>query len=972
LKDFKDVFEAKRRHNWVVLFGNAEKSPEICGPWGELKEKGTQTEDELQALIDRAGNEARNWGPICGVDDLFSPDFDWAFIYGIWYRNFGDRGQTLTYETPNGGARVLFRTNEKPPGDPFKTTLNTEFKGNHYVAVGGVAFDINGDLKPYKLIIDEPIRRDDKIIADTTTFFNGLLDGRYDFLRYKCINYHLSEKRPKEGKWIVLNHRQSLAINAFMVFGGCDDFEIHNFRRCCYDYDGQRYTTEYEEKTTNAQIKSTRTFIEEGGLPFPCRPTDTNEGLAAIFSFDEAGCSGCLRRSAWPSEPEDLFGGAHRVDIGEKSLLFLVDRASYNWRFKLKDLNAPETLTTSWATLESPEKLHLSPKAKFIRKGLKIRCGEGWERILDKAITFIQDNETHWFPPVLLGPTDDVEVPTVPQEKPPLSEEERAEVDKIIGSPNPLEGIKSILGDIAAGEEENKQHTFVLLTSGKSEDPREREMILFKSRAGAGKTTLIDSLVKPYKTKIVGRFTERALDYTDLSGYEILYLKEVGYMDDEKQGVSTLKFLSSDDQGYTVEFTVGSPSEGFTTMQRRIPPMTVVSSTTRIELDPQFERRCWIINLDESAEQTDRIREWQSKQEKEELEVSLGIRRERSYDRAQRILSWIVNEIPQHKVSILFPMALLGILERSKLRTRGDYRKIMRLLKYYARINMKKLPTIEGNDGKPIILPTPRAALDILKVAWGPITLMTLEMDKRTQKLFDGFEKMNWTTKGTAIAPDKRAELAMKMGYATQTIYIYLNELEKVGILSSDEKRPKTYWLLESLDTIRRKASSLSSKLENEEPFISEMCKEAQETLGSLSSKISEETMEHIRPYFEEEYQRVCVPPHPPTSFEESELGEETNQKPEEGQNEAHSEDLRINSAPIDEKPNLQENLEKVLNIFQKEGKVQKGKELLALMNAQGIGETEGKRLLNRLEKDGMIQPHPTLERWYILTPGGS
>ncbi len=34
-------------------------------------------------------------------------------------------------------------------------------------------------------------------------------------------------------------------------------------------------------------------------------------------------------------------------------------------------------------------------------------------------------------------------------------------------------------------------------------------------------------------------------------------------------------------------------------------------------------------------------------------------------------------------------------------------------------------------------------------------------------------------------------------------------------------------------------------------------------------------------------------------------------------------------------------------------------------------GEAEGRRLLKRLHQDGMIQPHPTLEGWWLLTPGG-
>jgi len=68
----------------------------------------------------------------------------------------------------------------------------------------------------------------------------------------------------------------------------------------------------------------------------------------------------------------------------------------------------------------------------------------------------------------------------------------------------------------------------------------------------------VTSLTELFRTKEIGRFTEPAIDYADLSGFEILKLKELGYADDEEMRgqISTLKFLSTDDKGYTVEYTV--------------------------------------------------------------------------------------------------------------------------------------------------------------------------------------------------------------------------------------------------------------------------------------------------------------------------------------------------------------------------------------------------------------------------------
>jgi len=282
----------------LILLGDESKNPSICGRWREVKERGTQTREELQALFERAGERAANWGPICGVADLFSFDFDWPWVYGLWVDRFKERALTLTYQTPNGGARVFFYTVEKPQGDPFKTTLHVEYKASHYVAVGGEARTVEGEMRPYKRVGKLPleIRRDDEIIGDTTVFFKELLEGRYRWLRYKCVASHLTGKR------IELNHDQGLAINAFMLHSGCEDWEIHNFRRCVYDSHGK---PDYDEDETRRQIENGRRYIERGGLPYPCRPSEKNQGLAASFNFDPEQCPGCPRRRERPEGQAD-------------------------------------------------------------------------------------------------------------------------------------------------------------------------------------------------------------------------------------------------------------------------------------------------------------------------------------------------------------------------------------------------------------------------------------------------------------------------------------------------------------------------------------------------------------------------------------------------------------------------------------------------------------------------------------------
>jgi len=578
-----------------------------------------------------------------------------------------------------------------------------------------------------------------------------------------------------------------------------------------------------------------------------------------------------------------LDGGQRGVSIGLESLFLALELKGDVWSAKIIDLMTPPALTTSWAALQSLDKLLRSPRAKFIRESITQRFKDEGDKILDRIVALVQDHADEWQPV-----EEDIEPIAEKEPLPQLSGEEAAKVQQIFLCKKPLDELTPLLDAIIAGEDDNKKLFFTLCTSGKSPDPKDRDIILIKSTAGAGKTTLVNAILKCFRTKKVGRFTKTALDHSNLKGYEILYLQELGDRDQEDQGVSMLKFLSADDQGYTVELTVGSPSEGFTTIIKKIPPMTVVSSTTRVEIDPQFERRCWIINLDETTEQTNRVREFNSRVEMEKTEIALGIRSELSSDRAIRILKWVAEKIPKTDVAILFPDAFQSVLAANKLRSRGDYNKLLRLLKYYTRFCHISTPKLKTPKDKFLLFPTPEIALDILDVAWGPISLMTLGLDKRTEKLFEAFEANEVRMKGAAITPELRAELAKSVGYAPSTIRSYLNNMEMVGYLSSDEKKPKTYWLLESLESIKLKASALSLNSENRDYYMDEMQKEAQDNLRTLSLKLPEETQGHIQ-----DIQDVYVRVHQ-NIFSDSDLGSSETPLPETDPNNRDNSEIAI------------------------------------------------------------------------------
>jgi DNA-binding Lrp family transcriptional regulator len=411
-------------------------------------------------------------------------------------------------------------------------------------------------------------------------------------------------------------------------------------------------------------------------------------------------------------------------------------------------------------------------------------------------------------------------------------------VDDMLSDPHLIEKVKELLDCIVVGEDEEKLANFILCLSGKAKDPKMKQIMLFKGEPGAGKSRLA-KISKLFRCKEVGRFSEHALDYSDLENYEILWLKEIGDLDQEKQGVSTLKFVSTEDEGYNVEVTVRDKETGkFKTEQYKIPPITLVTTTTRVVLDHQFERRAWIFNPDDSPEQTERIKKFKAKLEKEAAEVSLGLRKETSHDYAWKVLSRLVQKLKLVDVIIPFSESLGEILESHSLRVRGDYDKVVAFIKLHAILYQKQLPMIEVN-GRKVIISTPWQALEALKLVKKPLMTMLMNLEERTRRLIEAMEKEGYTDEGTVIGKKEREQIAKRLGLSEKTVRVYLNEWEDSGYLSSDEKKPKSHTLLYPLETIKKKEAGLSSKFENSNELIPKMVKEATEWLKPLLEKIS-------------------------------------------------------------------------------------------------------------------------------------
>jgi len=311
----------------------------------------------------------------------------------------------------------------------------------------------------------------------------------------------------------------------------------------------------------------------------------------------------------------------------------------------------------------------------------------------------------------------------------------------------------------------------------------------------------------------------------------LLYLQEILDADEEGRGkVSTLRFLSADDQGYTVEVTVGDPKSGYSTQTYRIPPMTVITTTSKILLEPQFERRGSIVNIDESEELTKAVLDMKARKEIDHFLELIG---EKEHSKNKEVLKLILKELEDVDIVLTTPNTLKQIFDTSVLRVRGDYDKIATLVKMVAYLYQKQRPHILVNERK-VIFTLPQDVFYALEIGLEPILTMSTGLEKRLRDLFPALKELSGYH--TRIGTDefevfKVSDFKSKIKRSHKGAYRLLEGLVDVDILNVEKPKGNVnvYQLnipLSDLDLENK--LKLSIFLPNIHALISDLQKEAE------------------------------------------------------------------------------------------------------------------------------------------------
>jgi hypothetical protein len=408
--------------------------------------------------------------------------------------------------------------------------------------------------------------------------------------------------------------------------------------------------------------------------------------------------------------------------------------------------------------------------------------------------------------PTIFGDIRKQEKSTLPsnsdnQISPEMVNEADKVAKQILNDSYPLNRVNKYLGDIICGEEKHRSILFLKAVGTKAADKRLKWIVVETGESGAGKTALTRIISKTCRCKVVGRLTAHALDYMELTGYDVLVLQEIAYLDKEDTGVCRIKFVSYDDNGYTVEVPLRDPETGeMTTKQYRIPPINILTTSTRVSFDPQFERRAEFLNPDESEEQTRRVYDFKARAEQQNIEVKLGTRKWTDADFALAVIRAVLAHIENVEVEIPFPLVLNRILRSSPIRTRGDIDKIYSNVRLYVLLNQRHHKSVEGSEGRKVIFASPDEAIEVVELFRESVETMIGGIDRRTKTFVQAMADLGFKAK-QRISMDERMKLATQLNRNPQTIYqflerLYANRLVKKGKEGEGRTAPVFYELI--------------------------------------------------------------------------------------------------------------------------------------------------------------------------------
>ena len=275
-----------------------------------------------------------------------------------------------------------------------------------------------------------------------------------------------------------------------------------------------------------------------------------------------------------------------------------------------------------------------------------------------------------------------------------LTEEERRAGMELLQSPDLFDRIASDLSALGyVGEELNKQLLYIAASSRQMTDPIS---VVILSQSASGKSLLVESvrrLMPAEDVVAVSSLSDQALNYIGEGGllHKFLILGEAVHSEVVEHQIREM--LSSHELSRLVAMKDAKTGELSSKTVRSPVVVAAVMSSTRTEMNPENASRAFLVNADESREQTRRIHEAQRSKyslERHSKERSLIPRIIEAHHAAQRLLAPRV---------IVNPFASRLVFPDSLMRSRRDHERFVDLIAGVCHLRQFQKEEKDSRDG---------------------------------------------------------------------------------------------------------------------------------------------------------------------------------------------------------------------------------------------------------------------------------
>lgn len=360
-------------------------------------------------------------------------------------------------------------------------------------------------------------------------------------------------------------------------------------------------------------------------------------------------------------------------------------------------------------------------------------------------------------------------------------EEKKDVIEEWLQDPNILQKINNTLGIRIVGEENLRM---LLFLCGFSVFHRYKMSAIVQGAAATGKSYICRNVLKFFPNVIhFSRMTPAFLDRLrmNIDNY-IFYVYELLA---SQEATGQLRLVLSEGELRLATVVGHGPNNVETRIISTKGTPVYITTTIRNIVEDQLGSRCWLVNTNESEEQTKKVvnhialrhstPDWDSwKEEEIQLRYLVNFF---SYFRVSKVLGY------EDFDDILIPYAveLATLFGMKEERMRRDYERLLNLIKTVTLLHYKQRPIIELPNGTKKLLSTLDDCKNALKIAEPFMTMTFLGLHTKSIEIYkqlkEIFEESEFTTREAAEA------LNLSMNRTRELLI----PLFKKGFLNRDE-----------------------------------------------------------------------------------------------------------------------------------------------------------------------------------------